>query len=395
MTVTCVIQARVGSTRLPGKVLADLGGRPLLAFMLERLRDLPVEHLLVATSDLPADDPIARLCATTGVPVFRGSHDDVLGRFAASLDAFPADTLVRLTGDCPLVDPEIVTGALELSQRTGADYTSNTLIRTFPDGLDVEVVTAAALREAATAAVDPIEREHVTPYLYRRPERFRLAALRCPDLLGDERWTVDTAADLELVRTIVAALAPETKFGWRRALEIAGRRHIPGAEELALRPATWADAGLLLEWRNDADSIRFSKSGIRVAPDQHERWLRARLECPCTRIWIATVGDLPVGTVRVDVSDGVGLVSLAVAPPKRGRGYATLILEALQRALSADYQVRELTADVHRENPASQRVFASAGFRPADDEGCFRTWRWIREATQHGNLVPAPRSEPT
>jgi spore coat polysaccharide biosynthesis protein SpsF len=369
----------MGSTRLPGKVLADLGGRPLLSFMLERLGGLPVDHLVIATSDLPADDPVARLGADLGVATFRGSHEDVLGRFAGALATFPADLVVRLTGDCPLADPQIIVDALTLADNTGAHYTSNTLIRTFPDGLDVEVITAPALAEAADSAVDPIEREHVTPYLYRRPERFRLAALRCPEMLGDERWTVDTPSDLEFVRSIVAALAPDPRFGWQGAVEVVGRRNDPAPDELALRPVTEIDSHLLLSWRNERDAVRFSKSGTPVTPADHEGWLRTRLESPSSRIWIATVDRTPVGMARVDVAGGIGLVSLAVAPTSRGRGYGKLIIEGLQRALLADHQIRELTAEIHQGNPASGRVFASAGFWPESVEGNFQTWRWVRE----------------
>ena len=379
MSVTCIIQARMGSTRLPGKVLADLGGRPLLEFMLTRLSTLPVRHLVVATSELAADDPIDQLCADLGVPTFRGSQDDVLGRFAGALNAFPAHTVVRLTGDCPLSDPQIIIGAIELAERTGADYTSNTLIRTFPDGLDVEVMLAEALLTAADNATDPIEREHVTPYLYRHPERFRLAALRGEQLVGDERWTVDTAADLDFVRTIVAALAPDTTFGWERALAVVGQRTTPpSGDELVLRPATGAHSTILLEWRNEGDTVKFSKSGTPVSLDEHEGCLSVRLDTPSSRVWIAERGGKPVGTAQIEVTNGVGLVGLTVAPTDRGRGYGKQILPALQRALSLDYQVTELVADIHVDHSAAKRVFAASGFVPVADDGCFQTWRWSR-----------------
>ena len=121
MTTLAVVQARMGSTRLPGKVLADLGGRPLLRFLLDRLSDLDVDHLVVATSDLPGDDAVADVAAAAGVEVVRGSERDVLARFVAALDEHPADTVVRLTADCPLVDPAIVRAALDLHRTSGAD----------------------------------------------------------------------------------------------------------------------------------------------------------------------------------------------------------------------------------------------------------------------------------
>jgi spore coat polysaccharide biosynthesis protein SpsF len=223
MKTLCVLQARMGSSRLPGKVVAELGGRPALAFMLDRLARLAVDQLVVATSTAAADARVEEVAKEKGVTVVRGPEDDVLARFIVALDAYPAMQVVRLTGDCPLMDPALVATALEVHAREGADYTSNTVVRTFPDGLDVEVVTAAALREAYEEAVDPAEREHVTPFVYRRPDRYRLAGFESGDDLGAERWTLDTAADLERIRDIVDQLDDPVGAGWREMLAVAAR----------------------------------------------------------------------------------------------------------------------------------------------------------------------------
>ena len=223
----CVVQARTGSTRLPGKVLEDLGGRPLLRFMLDRLADLRVDELVVATSTLARDDAVADVAHDAGRQVVRGSESDVLDRFATALDAHPADHVIRLTADCPLADPVLVEAVLARHLDRGADYTSNVFPRTFPRGLDCEVMTAAALRTAHAEAADAVEREHVTPFLYRRPERFQLANMRNDVALGRESWTVDTRADLEFVRTIVAATnrgSDDDSFSWREAWRAVGPR---------------------------------------------------------------------------------------------------------------------------------------------------------------------------
>ena len=220
----CVVQARMGSTRLPGKVLAELGGRSVLALLLARLGTAGLGPAVVATSHLERDDILAAEAARLGAVVVRGPEDDVLSRFAATLERVPADRVVRLTADCPLLDPQLVLAALALHRTSGADYTSNTLERTFPDGLDVEVIEADALMEAAVEATDPFEREHVTPFLYRRPDRYRLASLETPALLGHERWTLDTPEDLDQLRTIVAGLADPVRAGWREVLAVAGRQ---------------------------------------------------------------------------------------------------------------------------------------------------------------------------
>lgn len=217
-----VVQARMGSSRLPGKVLADLGGRPVLALLLARLGRAHVDEIVVATSDLPGDDPVADLARSMAFPVVRGSEADVLGRFLLAVDQHPSDRVVRITADCPLVDPVIVDSALGLHRRTAADYTSNTLERTFPDGLDVEVVRVEALRIAAAEATAPDEREHVTPFVYHRPQRFALASLEAGEQLGHERWTLDTADDLDRLRTIVDGLDDPVAAGWHDVLAVAG-----------------------------------------------------------------------------------------------------------------------------------------------------------------------------
>ena len=195
MTTLCVIQARMGSTRLPGKVLADLGGRPMLAFMLARVAPLVgrgVEEVVVATSDGAIDEPVAEVARAAGVAAVRGSEHDVLGRYLLALEDHPADTVVRLTADCPLTDPALVSEVLALHRRAGADYTSNTLIRTFPDGLDVEVMAAAALRTAAAEARRPGRaraRDPVPLPSARAVPPGRPAGRRCPSATSGGRST--------------------------------------------------------------------------------------------------------------------------------------------------------------------------------------------------------------
>lgn len=207
--ILAILQARMSSTRLPGKVMRPLAGEPMIGRQIERLRRAAsLDRLVVATSVGSEDDPLARYCEGAGVEVFRGALEDVLGRFAAAVQAFgPAQTLVRLTADCPLADPAVVDEVVRTHLESGADYTSNVLPnRTFPKGLDVEAVRAEALLTAAREASDPYEREHVTPFLYRRPERFRIASVERSPSLADLRWTVDTPEDYAFVSRVYDAL---------------------------------------------------------------------------------------------------------------------------------------------------------------------------------------------
>ena len=270
--VLCVVQARTGSTRLPGKVLRELGDVSMLEFLLRRLEHFgPAESVptwsslgvVVATTDRSADDPIVEVAERCGVGVVRGDEFDVLGRFARVVNDCDADDVVRLTADCPLTDPLIVEAVVTKHLERGAHYTTNVLPRTFPKGLDVEVIDCGALLEASRLARDPVEREHVTPYLYRRPERYVLANLRSGRALGHLRWTVDTADDLEAVRAIVRQLAAHGLAGctasWLDVLGVVGATAPqPTAGAVALRPATIGDAGRVLSWRNDADAVRWS-----------------------------------------------------------------------------------------------------------------------------------------
>lgn len=373
MTTTCVVQARTGSTRLPGKVLADLDGVPLLRYMLERLAGLPVDTLVVATSDLPQDDPVQDLAATAGASVVRGPERDVLARFALALDTHPADTVVRLTADCPLVDPQVVMSVVALLDQ--ADYACNVLPRTFPRGLDVEAFTGNALQIAHAEATDPIEREHVTPFLYRRPERFQLVNLRSGLALGRESWTVDTASDLEFVRTVAATMG-RRDFGWRDVLDTVGTRVTPAPGEVWLRPAENGDAERVLAWRNDPASVATSETGTAVDETDHLAWFARRLADPGTKLWIGELDGAPVGMVRIDVRSGEGTVSVAVDPDRRGEGIGTRLLGAMITNLAGDCQVTSLIARIRPDNLASIKAFERNGFAATADDGDMRVYRW-------------------
>lgn len=207
MRALAVLQARTSSSRLPGKVLADLAGAPMLLRQIERIRRARLlDHLIVATSSDPTDDALEATVSAAGTSVFRGSLEDVLGRFAAAAATVEARHVVRLTGDCPLTDPDVIDAVIAHHLVTGADITTNSVEATFPDGLDVEVMRGEALRRAAAEASAAFEREHVTQFLYRRPAQFRIVHYKQPASLSHLRWTVDEPADMALVRAIYAEL---------------------------------------------------------------------------------------------------------------------------------------------------------------------------------------------
>ena len=199
------------SSRLPGKVMAPVLGEPMIGRQVERLRRARrIDALVVATSAEASDDPLAAYCEDLGLPVFRGPLDDVLERFRGAAALLPgAEAIVRLTADCPLADPDLIDQVIEHHHAVDADYTSNTLgTRTYPHGLDAEVIRTPVLFEAAERSVDTYEREHVTPYIYRRPEIYKLAGVARHDSWAALRWTVDLPEDLAFVRNVYAKLYP-------------------------------------------------------------------------------------------------------------------------------------------------------------------------------------------
>ncbi|HEX4197172.1 MAG TPA: glycosyltransferase family protein [Caulobacteraceae bacterium] len=204
-----ILQARMSSSRLPGKVLRPVLGEPMIGRQVERLRRARrLDGLTIATSTDASDDVIAAYARRIGVDCFRGPLDDVLARFIGALEAAGNPrTFVRLTADCPLADWRLVDRCIEAHQAADADYTYNSLNWTFPKGLDVEVCATAALMRAAAEGLTPYDREHVTPFIYGHPELFRLEAVtRDPPLRY--RWTVDTPEDFAFVTAVYEALYP-------------------------------------------------------------------------------------------------------------------------------------------------------------------------------------------
>jgi spore coat polysaccharide biosynthesis protein SpsF len=207
MTTAVIVQARMGSTRLPGKVMLDLDGMPVLAHVLNRCHQIRNADVAVcAISDQPASDPIEVLARKCDAIVYRGSEDDVLARHLGAAQSVNADIVVRITSDCPLIDPEICDRVVELRSEKGADYATNNMPRTFPHGVDCEVFTFDVLAQASTVARGSEDRQHVTPWMRTAPYLKR-ANLASGDLaLARHRWTLDYPEDLAYMRALFAAL---------------------------------------------------------------------------------------------------------------------------------------------------------------------------------------------
>ncbi len=206
-----ILQARTSSTRLPGKVLKPILGRPMLSLQIERIqRSKKIDKLIVATSNDRSDSDIDNLCINIQIPCFRGSLDDVLDRFYQTAIQYKPEHVVRLTGDCPLIDPEIIDKVINFYFEGDFDYATNSMAPyTFPDGLDVEVFSFSVLEKVWHEAILPSHREHVTPFVRQHPEMFKVGHYKNEEDLSHLRWTVDEPEDFEFVSQIYKELYPQ------------------------------------------------------------------------------------------------------------------------------------------------------------------------------------------
>lgn len=232
LTTACIVQARVGSTRAPRKVLADIAGQSMLDHVLQRCRAVPgVDVVVCAIPDTPADGELAEMARAAGAEVFRGSESDVLDRYTQAARAVAATRVLRVTSDCPLADPFLLGDMLRLQAESGADLVVNNLPPSWPHGLDAELFSFTWLARAAAEATDPYDREHVGPYVRRHPDAVK-RNLPCPlEDLANLRWTVDTEADLAFMRALFPRL-PSGPEGWHWRAPLAVIRDDPSLSRI-------------------------------------------------------------------------------------------------------------------------------------------------------------------
>jgi len=220
--IVAIVQARMGSSRLPGKVLMDIDEMPLLEIMLSRVeKSRLLKKIIIATSNLPKDNPIEQFCINNDYHCFRGSENDVLSRYYESAKEYNADIIVRLTADCPLIDPEIIDKVINLYFHDKVDYSANTVPpknSTFPDGSDVEVFSYKALERAYKESKKASEREHVTHYFWRGNNGFSTSQLINETNWSEYRFTIDYPEDFKVVEFIIRELKQKNKFGYLKEI---------------------------------------------------------------------------------------------------------------------------------------------------------------------------------
>ena len=300
MRTIAVVQARMSSSRFPGKMLAELHGTPLVIHVCRRVAQATqVAQVVLATSDLAEDDPLAAAVTAAGFPVFRGSREDVLGRFTAAAKAHDADVVVRITGDCPLVDPDLIDAVLTRFSTGDVGYASNIAPPSFPDGLDCEVTSLAALEAACAEALPGHDREHVTPFIRSRPERWPAANHACAaGDFSDYHWSVDRPEHLALIADLLTeAGGPHART---EALLSAVRRRADLQER--------SRAGE----RPNAGAIKTYRAALDAAP----RPATARSEA----LWARSQGLIPAGTQTLSKGPTQWVRGFAPKYLARGKG---------------------------------------------------------------------------
>ena len=373
--ILLIIQARMNSSRLPGKVLADICGKPCLQHVLERVsQSNKVNNIVVATTTNPVDNPVVDLCNQLGYKTFCGDENDVLGRLYGAAEIEEAVTIVRITADCPMIDPDVIDEVISTFLINNHDYVSNTIKRTYPDGLDVEVMSIDALREAHKKATAPFLREHVTPYITgKRPDLgsgdFSIGHVEFVDDFSYIRWTLDTKEDLHRIRALVSKL-PED-YHWLQALSIAKRRtDLSGSVfnkkltgEISLRLAIASDVDILFEWVNTPSSlINKVKNNALIEWSDHQNWFNKRLSNTNVRIWIVEQDEQAIGQVRVEYVNDKLLIDIFIDSLYRGKSYGLTALKLLMEQCQVVYPDVPLCAVVKSENLPSLHLFRQAGF---------------------------------
>jgi len=312
--VLAVVQARMGSTRLPGKVMKPLAGRTLIEVLVSRLRKAKtLDEVLVATTTEKTDDVLAAHCKSKKIPVFRGSSEDVLKRYVDACRKYSASVVVRITGDCPLVDPQLVDSLIRSFANQKVDYLSNTNPPSYPDGLDIEVFTVEALEKAADRASPGYQREHVTPYIYQSGN-FKTGNFANQDDFSTERWTVDESNDLKVVDDIFQHFSPRIDFSWKEVMELRKKnpkiflwnRHLVRNEgaKLCMGQKLWKRAKTIIPGGN----MLLSKRPEMFLPDQWPAYFSKAKGC---KVW-----DLD-GKEYIDMSImGIGTNILGYGQPE-------------------------------------------------------------------------------
>jgi|APSaa5957512622_1039677.scaffolds.fasta_scaffold00261_3 pseudaminic acid synthase len=386
-----IIQARVGSTRLPNKVLMDISGQPLLKHVVERCKLANVDDVIVATSTNLENDAIEEFCKENGYSYFRGSENNVLDRFYQTAKKFNLDAIIRVTGDCPLISPGVIDLLIEKFKEGNFDYASNAAKRSFPRGLDCEIFSFNALEKTHYLAKEQKDCEHVTPFIYGNPEIFKVGHLIADqDLYHPEiRLCVDTEKDFELIKKIYDKFSGEEILQIKKVLQFllenpkliklnqeeeilqqkqnleeGTKQEIKTSEKLLLKKVDTSDVDFLFDLRNKDYVYKYSLNPNPIEYQEHLTWITPVLRGEGSKklLYVIKYEDERAGQVRFDIlEDHVVEVNISVLKEFHGKGISNFALEEGIRSMK-EKGFEKVLAEVFEENTASVKFFEKQGF---------------------------------
>lgn len=406
--VGVIIQARVNSTRLPAKVLKKVLGKTLLEFELERVkRASTVDSIIVATTDNQTDEVIEKLVSSLGFKVFRGSEIDVLDRYYEAAEFSGIKTIVRITGDCPLIDPGVIDDVVNFYKNGDFDYVTNGINSNFPDGMDVEVFSFEALRKAWEEAKLPSEREHVTAYIWKNPSLFKLGTFKGNKNYSAYRLTVDEPKDFSLVSQVISQLYPEnpdfslediisyleknpegaavnSQFARNEGLiksikEEQDQTKVEG-ERIYLRLLTPSDAtSEYAGWLNDPKVNEFLETKKATIGGLRE-YVEGKRTDPKVVFWgiFDSKSDKHIGNIKlepVDLSEGVAVLGILIGDKDYwGMGIATEAINLACEWAAKNLRLKTMTLGVYSAHVGAIKAYEKAGFKVFKDKGADGVW---------------------
>lgn len=386
MNVVCIIQARVGSTRLPKKVLKKICNKTVLEHDIDRIKKVKnIDSIVIATTTEDKDIEIVNEAKRLKVNYFRGSENDVLARYYFAAKENNADVVVRMTSDCPLIDPGVTEAIIQcyLEKSDMYDYVSNTLERTYPRGLDIEVFSFSALEKAFNEAKLDSDREHVTPYIWRNGEVFRIFQYKNEKDYSDLRLTLDTDEDFELIEKVYGELYLSKKdfdlydiidlFNKRPELKMINKEveQKKVNDGLYLRKVDETDCELIFYWANDKDTRDNSFNSDKIDWAEHKEWFRKKISST-EDFYILKSYEENIGQVRIDKTDSGLVLNYSIDKSYRGKGYGKKIIELTEKKIADKYSGQYLTAYVKSINDRSISIFRSLGYGEEFRDGCYK-----------------------
>jgi len=366
--IGCIVQARMGSTRLPGKSLMEINGKPVLGIVLERLNQCKkLDEIVVATTTNKKDLAIEEFCKQNSTTCFRGDEENVLKRFFECAKENSFGTIIRITADCPLIDPKTVDKAVEVFKQGKFDYVSNVALRSFPRGLDVEVLSFKALEKSFKRAKKGFDKEHVTHYIYSNPTEFKIGNVKAEKSLfrPELRFCVDTEQDFKLIKAILSHFNnlvpiedaikfidqdPELKSLSNREEE-RYRKKTGEINQLTIRPVRLEDRQWILNLMNQESVRKNSFNQEKISKQENDAYWEKKLERKDFKAYAGIVGNEPVCVARIDK----GKVSTMVDKKWKNKGIAFRVL--------SNIDLKGCIAEVKPENNTSKKLFKKLGFK--------------------------------